>query len=173
MWRSTVYWCVALNLQHSYNAYMTQRNLRLYVTAYDYRTLQWRHNECAGVSNHQTHGCLLNRLFRHRSKNISKLRVIGLCEGNSLMTGKFPAQKASNAENVSIWWHHHESKNESSPYAWIMRMYQSWSSRTWILFSMVLHIYSVYLLYKLRSVQNTGTCYPGQGWFVRNLGWSR
>ena len=26
-------------------------------------------------------------------------------------------------------------------------------------------------LYKLRSVQNTGTCYPGQGWFVRNLGW--
>ena len=24
------------------------------------------------------------------------------------------------------------------------------------------------LLYKLRSVQNTGTCYPGQGWFVRN-----
>ena len=29
------------------------------------------------------------------------------------------------------------------------------------------------LLYKLRSVQNTGTCYPGQGWFVRNLGWGR
>ena len=27
------------------------------------------------------------------------------------------------------------------------------------------------ILYKLRSVQNTGTCYPGQGWFVRNLGW--
>ena len=29
------------------------------------------------------------------------------------------------------------------------------------------------ILYKLRSVQNTGTCYPGQGWFVRNLGWGR
>ena len=29
------------------------------------------------------------------------------------------------------------------------------------------------VLYKLRSVQNTGTCYPGQGWFVRNLGWGR
>ena len=25
------------------------------------------------------------------------------------------------------------------------------------------------LLYKLRSVWNTRTCYPGQGWFVRNL----
>ena len=24
------------------------------------------------------------------------------------MTGEFPAQRASNAENVSIWWRHHE-----------------------------------------------------------------
>ena len=30
-----------------------------------------------------------------------------LCAGNSLVTGEFPAQMASNAENVSIWWHHH------------------------------------------------------------------
>ena len=29
---------------------------------------------------------------------------------------------------------------------------------------------SVRILYKLRSVQNTGTCYPGQAWFVRNPG---
>ena len=36
-----------------------------------------------------------------------KLGVIGLCEGNSPVTGEFPAQKASNAENVSIWWRHH------------------------------------------------------------------
>ena len=41
------------------------------------------------------------------SKKTSKLRVTGLCTGNSPMTGKFPAQKASNAENVSIWWRHH------------------------------------------------------------------
>ena len=26
--------------------------------------LQWRHNGCDGVSNHQSHHCLLNRLFR-------------------------------------------------------------------------------------------------------------
>ena len=31
-----------------------------------------------------------------------KLRVTGLCEGNSLGTGEFPAQMASNAGNVSI-----------------------------------------------------------------------
>ena len=36
-----------------------------------------------------------------------KLRVTGLCEGNSPVTGEFPAQKASYAENVSIWWRHH------------------------------------------------------------------
>ena len=52
--------------------------------------------------------CLLNRLFRRRSKKISKLRVTGLCAGNSPATGEFPAQMASYAENVSIWWRHHD-----------------------------------------------------------------
>ena len=47
------------------------------------RTLQWRHNVCDGVSKHQPHDCLLNRLFWRRSKKTSKLRVNGLCEGNS------------------------------------------------------------------------------------------
>ena len=51
--------------------------------------------------------CLLNRLFRRRSKKTSKLRVTGLCAGNLPVTGEFPAQMASNAENVSIWWRHH------------------------------------------------------------------
>ena len=69
--------------------------------------LQWRHNERNGISNHQPHDCLLNRLFRRRSKKTWKLRVTGLCEGNSPVTGEFPAQRARNAENVSIWWRHH------------------------------------------------------------------
>ena len=46
-------------------------------------TLHWRHNDHDGVSNYQPHGCLLNRLFRRRSKKTSKLRVTGLCVGNS------------------------------------------------------------------------------------------
>ena len=71
----------------------------------DYRsTLQWLHNERDGVTNHQHHDCLLNRLFRRRSKKVSKRRVTSLCEGNSPVTGEFPAQRASNAENFSIWW---------------------------------------------------------------------
>ena len=71
--------------------------------------LRWRHNQRDGVSNHQPPHCLLNRLLylRLRSKKTSKLRVTGLCEGNSPMTVEFPAQMASDAENVSIWWRHH------------------------------------------------------------------
>ena len=46
-------------------------------------TLQWRHNDHDCVSNHQPRGCLLSRLFRRRSKKTSKLRVTGLCVGNS------------------------------------------------------------------------------------------
>ena len=42
-------------------------------------------------------------------KNI-KIRVNGLCAGNSPMTGEFPVQMASNTENVSIWWRHHDKK---------------------------------------------------------------
>ena len=76
-------------------------------------SLEWRHNGRDGVSNHQPHECLLNRLFRRRSKKTPKLRVTGLCEGNSPVTGEFPAQMASNAENASIWWRHHVMMMES------------------------------------------------------------
>ena len=74
-------------------------------------TLWWCHNWSNSISYHQPHHCLLNRLFRRRSKKTSKLRVTGLCVGNSPGTGEFPAQMASNVESVSIWWHHHECFN--------------------------------------------------------------
>ena len=70
--------------------------------------LQWRHDERDGISNHQHHDCLLNRLYRRRSKKTSKLRVTGLCVGDSPVTGEFPAPRASNAEKVSIWWRHYD-----------------------------------------------------------------
>ena len=38
--------------------------------------LQWRHNRHGGVSNHQPHQCLFNRLFERRSKKTSKLTVM-------------------------------------------------------------------------------------------------
>ena len=54
------------------------------------QSLQWRRNGLDGVSNHQPHHCLLSRLFGRRSKKTSKLRVTGLCAGNSPWTGEFP-----------------------------------------------------------------------------------
>ena len=78
-------------------------------------SLHWRHNEHDGVSNHQPNDCLLNRLFRRRSKKTPKLRVTSICAGNSLVIGEFPAQRASNAENISIWWRHHENCKHQNP----------------------------------------------------------
>ena len=45
--------------------------------------LHWRHNDHGGVSSHQPHSCLLDRLFRRRSKKTSRFHVTGLCAGNS------------------------------------------------------------------------------------------
>ena len=44
-----------------------------------------------------------------RSKKTTKLHIAGLCGGNPSVTGWFPSQRVCNAENVSIWWRHHES----------------------------------------------------------------
>ena len=46
-------------------------------------------------------------VYSDADKKTSKLRATGLCEGNSPGTGEFPAQMASNAENVATWWRHH------------------------------------------------------------------
>ena len=77
------------------------------INVFSIPSLNWRHNETDGVSNHRPWYCLLNCLFRCSSKKTSKLCVTGLCVENSPGTGEFPTQKASNAENVSIRWRHH------------------------------------------------------------------
>ena len=41
------------------------------------------------------------------SKKITKAPRHWLCEGCSPVTGGFPSQRASNAENVPVWWRHH------------------------------------------------------------------
>ena len=71
-------------------------------------TLEWRHIGRDSVSNHQPHYYLLNHSSRRRSKKTSKFHGTGLCAGTSPGTSEFPAQRASNAENVFIWWRHHE-----------------------------------------------------------------
>ena len=75
---------------------------------------QWRHNGHDAVSNHQPHDCLPNHLFGRRSKKTSKLRVTGLCAGNSSVVSQSwscgkscytPAlnRKAESWNETSIW----------------------------------------------------------------------
>ena len=96
----------AINLKHSieirklFTIFLWDQSMKCY-------TLRWRHNGGDSVSNHQPYDCLLNRLWRRKWKETSKLRVTGLCAGNSLGPSEFPTQMASNPENVSIWWRHH------------------------------------------------------------------
>ena len=90
--------------------------------------LRWRYNGHDSVSNHQPHDCLLNLLFRRRSKKISKLHVTGLCAWNSPGTGEFPAQMASNAENVSIWWRHHADANFAREYRGYIRLFDRYKT---------------------------------------------
>ena len=67
-------------------------------------SLHWRHNDHGGVSNHQRHGCLLNRLFRRRSKKTSKLRVTGLCAGPVNSPHKGPVtRKMVPFDDVIMW----------------------------------------------------------------------
>ena len=46
-------------------------------------------------------------VYSYADQRKKKFHVTGLYAGNSPVTGEFPAQRASNAENVPIWWRHH------------------------------------------------------------------
>ena len=76
-------WCTGCLWQTYHGMYSLWYHLGVVVRG----SLQWRHNGCDGVSNHQPHHCFLNRLFRHRWMKTSKLRVTGHCAANSLVTG--------------------------------------------------------------------------------------
>ena len=59
------------------------------------------------VPNHRSFDCIFNSLCGPTSKKQQKSPLLALCERNSLVTGEFPAQRASNARKASIWWRHH------------------------------------------------------------------
>ena len=75
------YW--TFHLQSIVQDFKRRQNMKTPTNLFSVVTLHRRHNDHGGVSNHQPHGCLLKRLFRRKSKKTSKLRVTGLCVGNS------------------------------------------------------------------------------------------
>ena len=60
------------------------------------------------ITIHQPHDCLLNRFNQAQIKENIKAPRHWPLWGGFTVTGEFPAQRASNAENVSIWWRHHD-----------------------------------------------------------------
>ena len=46
-----------------------------------FSSLQWRNNECFGVSNHRRLDCLLNRLYRHRAKKNQSSESLAFVRG--------------------------------------------------------------------------------------------
>ena len=66
--------------------------------------IHYSHNERDDISNPRRHDCLLNRLFAQIKGNIK-----------APVTGEFPAQRASNAENDSICWRHHVHVRDKGP----------------------------------------------------------
>ena len=111
------YYSCIYHIQRRRDSHKESLRVKVYITGNEHistdvshilqDSLHWRHNGHDGISNYQPRDCLLNRLFRRRSNKTSKLRVTGLCAGNSPVPGEFSAQMASYAENVSIWWRHH------------------------------------------------------------------
>ena len=98
-----------------------------------------------GASNHRRLDCLLRCLLKRRSKKTSTLRVSGLCKGNPPVTGGFPSERASNVENVFvffIWWRHHAT-NQFTATRPITR--ECWCTD--------------------RDLSNTPSCCVHQGWF--------
>ena len=85
----------------------------LYMPLKNAVTLQWRHNGRDSVSNHESHDFLLNRYSdadQRKHQSSTSLAFVGKSPG----TGEFPAQMASYAENVSIWWRHHDTAAKRS-----------------------------------------------------------
>ena len=100
------------------------RSIDMYciITTTNGLALQWRHTRRHGVSNSGLSIVYANVCSGAHKKKTLKLRVTGLCEGNSPVTSEFPSQRASNAENVSISWRQ-LGKRTQSPKIFMCRQY--------------------------------------------------
>ena len=85
-----------------------------YISNHCQISLQWRHNGCDSTSNHRHLDWFTQPFLQAKIKENMKV----LCHWSlwwefTGVTDEFPAQTASNAENVSIWWRHHGEGSSS------------------------------------------------------------
>ena len=71
-------------------------------------TFGGRHNGRDGASNHQPRDCLLNRLSDADQRKHQSSASLAFVWGIHRSPVNSPHKKASNAENVSVWWRYHE-----------------------------------------------------------------
>ena len=67
-----------------------------------HQSLLWRHYGRDSVSNHQPHDCQLNHSFCEDQRKYQSSASL------AFVRGIFSAQRASNTENVPIWWRHRD-----------------------------------------------------------------
>ena len=90
-------------------------------------TSQWRHNEGGGISTHQPHDCLLNRLFRRRSKKHRSSASLAFVWGIQRWPVNSPQKGPVTRKNVSIWWRHHDHRR------WYATLEDKWKHYPFIL----------------------------------------
>ena len=112
---TTPFWALLVNLHelqmikeitYTRETYVTSAACSGSITVLAMASLQWRHNDHDGVSNTSL-TVVYSTVYTDadQSKHQSS-RHWPLC-GEFTGTGEFLAQRASYAENVSIWWRHH------------------------------------------------------------------
>ena len=117
-------------------------------------TLQWRHNERGGVSNHRRFDCLLNRLFRHRSKKTPRHWPLW---GEFTDDRWIPHTKGQWRGNDSIWWHLHDVSRDEYIILneiFITFLWRKWPTRLQVVqlyFWNLVHISVVYAVFYLYS----------------------
>ena len=112
-----------------------------------------------------TSDCLLKRLFRRRSKNISKLRVTGLCEGNSPVNS--PHKGPVTRKNFSIWWRHNVYTTRDSN-GWLTTLYtigpqKCCKNLTSVIFNLISGVDNLSLSCGITSVKSLK-------WWIVNIG---
>ena len=123
-------------------------------------TWLWRHNESDGVPIAGVSMVCPTICSGADESYTSKLRVTGLSEGNPSVTSGFPSQRDSNAENVSVWWRHHQylssrvtKKNDISLSLDVFRVVSTaWQHRIMYHVACAVGPFHMYYHYKTRNM---------------------
>ena len=114
MWQKAFLWHdVTLNMQRLYSYGYGYAIIAYCFTLVITRSLQlWGNRGTNMIASKTSQSCLravdrLTAWWRHQMEIFSAL--LAIYAGNSPVTGEFPVQRASNAENISIWWRHHDN----------------------------------------------------------------